>query len=470
MKNKLSSLLVFTQTLLLASSAFAGAGYIIDETTGSPYIWDNSSAISIHPESGVCGSFSNSEMITKLQNNIGEWDTPTSSDISFTIVEGSVGDITSSNYPDFLFGVTGASSSAVTIDNINPIIFDNDGQIIEAVAGTGARFTVLGFANPVSFNTSSIKINEAQAVFNCRCLTGNENGACASGSVEFTEDDLDFTMIHELGHFLGLDHSQVNRDIYEAGLDNNGDSLPTMYPISINPAEQTSLQQDDITTISSLYPSSTFNSSFCTVTGTLLDSSGNELRCADVWATSVTTTETDGTITSFTGDPTTTVGFVSGAYAKATDNNGDGYTSADGECTSDCGDFVLYLTPGTAYNLKVMPIKSSFTGGSSLSPCGDSQLSTISAETLGTISSRCSAGATLPLGNLTADESTGGVDSTTGSSTGSSTGSTGTTTSTTSACSLTKNKSSSSSWTFFVSVMLSILFLVRTFKKNAKIR
>lgn len=475
-KLALSSFFSLSINLLHTMPAQAGAGYIID-SSGAPYVWDNDSAIDLHPESGSCGSFSNSDMLTKLSDNIGSWGDPSTSDIDFNLVTGSVPDVDGDNYDEYLYGVTGASDSSKASDDINPIVFDDDASIIVAVAGLQNKYSVLGFANPVGFNTSNIQIAEAQAVFNCLCLSGNPNGPCTRGSstTVFTEDDLDFTMVHELGHFLGLDHSQVNHDIYDtytatggsSTIDSDGEYLPTMYPVSVNPAEQISLQQDDIITVSSLYPNSTFSSSYCEVTGTLLDSDGNELRCADVWATTVVLTEdTDsqgnGLDTySMTGDPSTTVAFVSGAYAPATDTDGDGYTSGSGECTSDCGDFTLYLDPSKEYLIKVRSIDSDFTGGSSLSPCGDEQLTTVSYQDLGTLSqSSCIAGQTVNLGNLTTTSS-GGVS--TGSGTSSSGSSTGTSTST-SGCSLSQEPLAFS-WEI-VAVLIGGIALIAAEKKR----
>jgi hypothetical protein len=80
-----------------------------------------------------------------------------------------------------------------------------------------------------------------------------------------------------------------------------------------------------------------------------------------------------------------------------------------GECTAGCGDFELHLTPGKAYTVHVEPINSSFTSGSGISPCANGQLDTIVSEVIAQISTQCTAGASLGLGNITT-ESTGGVD------------------------------------------------------------
>jgi hypothetical protein len=126
-----------------------------------------------------------------------------------------------------------------------------------------------------------------------------------------------------------------------------------------------------------------------------LDADGNSLRCADVQAVP--------------SDISNTVAFVSGALAAAEDQNDDGDTVDDGECNSGCGEFQLYLTPGTDYTITVMPINSAFTSGSSLSPCFNEQLDTIEEEAILEISGvDCEAGHPSDIGNLQTT-STGGT-------------------------------------------------------------
>lgn len=392
----MKKLLLIVTGLLIPLASFAGGGYIITES-GAPSEWDNSSSIRIHPESGACGSFTNTQMLTKLDDNLGFWLDLSDVNLDFVVTSGSIGGVDGCNYGTYLVGVDGASNVGIS-DGLNPVLFDNDGEIVAAVAGTSNKFRVLGFANPSGFANNYAEIVDGQAVFNCRCLPGNTNGACTSGSstIEFTEDELNFTMVHELGHMLNLDHTQVNANLVDGSADDDT-YIPTMYPVSENAAAQISPMQDDIVALGTIYPSSTFTSTYCRVTGTLLDSSGNRLRCADVQAK--------------TSDNADSVAFVSGAYAPAVDNNDDGDTADSGECTSNCGDFQLYLTPGKSYTISVKTINSTFTGGSGISPCANDQTepcssadtgeSCIEDQDIATVtSSQCTAGGTLALGNI----------------------------------------------------------------------
>lgn len=395
--------------LLGVSNVFAG-GPIYVNSQGVASAWDNASAISFHPESGDCGPFSNAEMITKMEDDLSVWADLEEVDLEFSAVEGSLGLVDSTNYTTYYYtGTTEATDLDNTEDDINPVVFDEDAEITASVAGEENKYLVLGFASIVGFNDDGDVINDGQVVINCRCIEGNESGSCTySGETfTFTETQLDATIVHEMGHFLNLDHSQVNIDLYDNGDTSDDVNLPIMFPVISDTALTVAVTQDDVEGIASLYPSSSVSSTGCWVTGDLLDVDGNELRCADVWAT--------------TSDDADTVSFVSGTLAVAADNNSDGDTSDSGECESGCGYFQLFLSTGKDYTLTIQPIYSGFVGGSGMGPCFDAQLSTIKEEVIDAVSSsQCTGGTTLYLGEFTTT-STGGVGSnTTGTGGGSS--------------------------------------------------
>lgn len=424
----------------------AGGGFIITES-GSPSLWDNSAAVPVHPETateGTCGSFTNAQMIDKVEEDLETWSGLSDVDLDISVLSGELGSVDGDNYGDYLVGVGGGNDTEAANDDLNPMIFDDDGDIIAAVAGSANRFRVLGFANPEAFSSDFSEIRDGQAVINCRCLTGNANGACTVGgaTVTFSEDEVDFTIIHEMGHFLNLDHTQVNDDLNDNDTSDD-DDLPTMYPVSVSPTVQLTPHRDDIVALARLYPSSSFGSSTCVLSGELLDADGNELRCADVQA--VTTDISD------------TVAFVSGAEAPNSDDNGDGDSVDDGECLSDCGDFELRLLPGKSYTIMVRPINEAFVGGSGISPCVNEQLDTIEEEEIGTVSSsQCTAGATLEFSAPITTSSTGGVTSS-GGSTGTSTSSS----SSSSACVLNVQAGGSQEWLGILAVgLLAVVFVL----------
>ena len=89
--------------------------------------------------------------------------------------------------------------------------------------------------------------------------------------------DLQATITHEIGHFIGLSHSCV-REMYS--------STATLFPFAArNPEglEQRTLSQDDIAGVGLYYPSASYATSFGTISGTVTRS-GVPFFGAHVWA------------------------------------------------------------------------------------------------------------------------------------------------------------------------------------------
>ena len=261
---------------------------------------------------------------------------------------------------------TGRLSQDITGDNFasvletssplgfSPIVFDDDGEITNALFGIdpndpdgGARTSVLGFAGATFFNTSSTEITgilESQAVFNGYLFNRtNVGGTLAAILIEFKT-----TILHEFGHMFGLDHAQGgNLEDFNDGTGDQED-IPVMFPFAANPLVE--LQHDDIASVRAVYPVGNEASSFGTITGTLVKN-GTRVRGANV-------------VAFLTDDSNPRKRAVSGP----SDVNGAGD-----------GAFLLpNLVPGT-YVVKAEPIDSQFIGGSSLGlydPISSNQMTT----------------------------------------------------------------------------------------------
>ncbi len=125
----------------------------------------------------------------------------------------------------------------------NPIIFDSNGFIVDSIQGNGASQYSLGFAVPIYKNTGEIVSSFAVI-----------NGNILSGEPEEIQE-LYATILHEVGHFIGIGHSQLHLDFAFDSDSLNNLFLPIMFPVApedgVNPP---SLSLDDKMTLASLYP------------------------------------------------------------------------------------------------------------------------------------------------------------------------------------------------------------------------
>jgi len=123
------------------------------------------------------------------------------------------------------------------------IVYDTDGTIIQSL-GQDENVT-LGFADAVCFSGDGTDnfFNRGYAVLNGKGITSSNASA-----------DLLPVMVHEFGHMIGLDHSQVNVNCLGFCGAADLEGLPTMFPILVNGAAMTTPAADDIAGLSALYP------------------------------------------------------------------------------------------------------------------------------------------------------------------------------------------------------------------------
>ncbi|MBX7149183.1 hypothetical protein K1X76_08850 [bacterium] len=368
--------------LLFTPLAFANGPIFVNADAELAH-WLSGSSISLDMESGDCAGYDNDTMKTRLENAADAWASVTNVDLAFDVTQGNLDDsdvdtdgddIDLSNYSQFYVSRNSITNAQ---DTLNAVIFDDTGDITDELysndLGADAKYMVLGFAAPTFFETADNTISDGQVFLNCLCYDGNEQCVNSENeAVDFLDEDLDFTLTHELGHFLGLTHSVVNAELEDdcdADVDGDCDDLPTMYPISVDPADQVTLTRDDEVGILKLYGSDGWDNTLCAAEGNLVDLRGLPLRCVDVQAIAT--------------DDSETIEAVSGADVAQEDLGTDNYTDDDGECLGDCGYFKIWgLNPAKTYDIVVKPINTFFTGAKTVLPCGSYQLEGVQEETL----------------------------------------------------------------------------------------
>ena len=156
---------------------------------GRAVVYQNSHfPLPYHPDRGTLGSFSNGLATSLVDRSFQLWGNVPTATIAFQNGGQLPLDITSTNYIRYLDNFN---------DGINPIIFDSDGSIIDAEFGDGASNGIIGFAGS-SYNLSTGYYVEGLAVMNGKF------------TALFDDQQFQATFFHEIGHFLGLDHTQIN--------------------------------------------------------------------------------------------------------------------------------------------------------------------------------------------------------------------------------------------------------------------
>jgi uncharacterized protein (TIGR03437 family) len=305
---------------------------------GKEVSWGAGATITYNVDQGPLGTLTNAQAVTMVNELFGIWQAVPGANL--TIQNGGAlnVDVNASNYTTYR-----ANTNA---DAYHPIIFDTDGSITDSVFGAGASTVTAGFAGPgwlISTDPAQDgKIVDASAVLNAKFLS--------SGYGTLTE--FKAIVLHELGHFLGVGHSQANLGLAfdREAIFNNNDSLPIMFPISLGDRSSI-LSADDKAQLLRLYPGGATTNG--TISGKVLLADGvNPFQGANVIARRV-------------DDPNNiAVSSVSGFYYKGTGVNASkGTTDATVQ-----GYYEISGLPAGNYTVEIEPIHPGFISGSSVGP------------------------------------------------------------------------------------------------------
>ncbi len=320
---------------LSASTAHA-VGALIVNGGGAPLVW--SGPVPWNPDRGTLGVLDNAAAVELVDSTLAAWEAVATADVSFVAGAPLAADVTAANVSGYV-GVCG--------DGISPVVFDTDGSITDALFGSGASSSILGFAGPECGSYLPPRITEASAVLNGKFI----DGIASAGNPEIDLDDFAGVVVHELGHYLNLDHSQIN--VLEAfdSTHADDDTIATMFPILVNGRAALTLARDDEVSLAMLYPASDFAATTGAITGQVLWSDGaTPFQGAYVIARNVADPRHDA------------IGFGSGARYYPNNPGGPAPAELTGAYEL-CG-----LTPGASYTVEIEPVNARFTAGSSVGP------------------------------------------------------------------------------------------------------
>ena len=292
---------------VFATGAYAGGPFsICNDAAKTPVKYSGAGVVNLNYDLGTLGNRSKAQADAIVVASVALWTNVGTS--SVTLGRG----------PDLPVDVTTANLATYnsTSDGLNPVIYDTDGSIIDFFFGDGAKNSTVGFAGSSFFLSPTCRYTEGRAV--------------VSGFLNNSDTTLSIVIAHEIGHLIGMDHSQLNA-IQGIALSGN---RPLMYPIASR--NTMTLHEDDEAAVSALYPDASLNTVYGEISGNFVLADGiTPVKGANLWATETSTNKVYSIVSDFREQNT--------------------------------GFFRLLLPAGT-YNLRAGTISTSFTGGSGVGP------------------------------------------------------------------------------------------------------
>jgi hypothetical protein len=366
---------------LLLVCGFASAGEPLSVTgpaatnPGQAFVWPSGSTIHYTVDTGPLSTnrsgqvvINNAQGLARVKSLFQNWQSVATTSITYT-------------YAGPITGVTGGDVKTVqdfntvkgtcTAGTQNPVIFDANGSLF---SGLGLDPLVIGFASTCKLNAQTGQIVSAMAVLNGMFQDGVSDQNTLN--YELSADQFDEAITHELGHFSGLGHSQINLALYQnfGGTCDVDDlaGLPLMFPVEFCQSRKSAglpiLSPDDVAWTSKLYPGSSYASSYGTISGFVFFSDGiTAAQGVNVIARRVDDPSTPEDESrriavscvsgfSFTGNP--------GQSVTGDNTGGSPFGSRN---PALIGYYEIPVTPG-AYTVQVEGVDAQFTGGSSVGP------------------------------------------------------------------------------------------------------
>jgi hypothetical protein len=253
-------------SLVMVSLLFAGGPRAVFNNQALKWNVNNPNTFPVRYviDNGPLGSLSRDQGAALVRQGFQQWEDVLTSTMKFSDHGLLDMDIVVDNYESFVF--TGQPRPE------NSVIFDTDGSIIDDQFGMDAKKSILGFAvEPVS------DLDTPEFLSGWMVL----NGSLASPIGLFPR-----VIAHEIGHLIGLDHTQINSSLAFNFNSTDDVLVPLMFPFAL-PNGPAAPIRDDSAWVSWLYPAAIFPSSTGTISGNIRRRTGDVFQGANVVAVKV---------------------------------------------------------------------------------------------------------------------------------------------------------------------------------------
>jgi hypothetical protein len=374
-------LALFLSMLLLVASANGGGPRHTtgpaNSKPGQPFVWDNSKTISYTVDSGPLSVspsgqtvIDNAAGLARVKSLFQNWQSVPTAFISMSYagtIKGLASGSDVKTIQDYNT-VVGTCNSGTQ----NPIIFDADGSLVSAL---GLDALVIGFNSTCNLNLQTGFITGSLILLNGKFQDGVNDPQ--TQNYELSADQFDEAITHEMGHFLGLDHSQINLDLYQNATPGscNADELaglPLMFPVFFCQSRKSAglpiLAPDDVAWISKLYPNINFSANYGTISGFIFFSDG----ITHVQGLNVIARRVDDPTTPEDESKRIAVSVVSGFQftgnpGQSITGDNTGGSSFGSRNPALIGYYEIPVPPGS-YTIQTEVLDSSFVGDSSIGP------------------------------------------------------------------------------------------------------
>jgi hypothetical protein len=264
----LSTVWVFLLGIHTIPASAGGPNFVTGYTAtqpGQPYRW-TSGTVSYRTDLGSLGNQTNSQANSLVTSAFQTWQNVSTASLNIQSA-GQLGyDVTATNISTFMNAIGNCADAS---QPANSIIYDQNGSIITALGYDNN--STLGFAESFCLNDTAGAFNRGWAVLNGRFIDGQPN---TTSHQTVTLDQFKSAFIHEFGHLLGLDHSQVNLNCLTSSCSSDDIAgIPIMFPFLLQNSTGV-LSTDDKAAISALYPSISFSASTGRIQGRVFFADG----------------------------------------------------------------------------------------------------------------------------------------------------------------------------------------------------